>query len=102
HGVGISPAVLKRIFLPFEQEDRTHGIGLGLAIAKGLVEQQGGTIEARSNGPGAGATCTVELPTSSRRCSPASRARRSRGGPRPAPAPAAASSRWGASPTPRA
>jgi PAS domain S-box-containing protein len=64
-GSGISPAVLKRIFLPFEQEDRTHevGLGLGLAIAKGLVEQQGGTIEVRSEGPGTGATFTVELPT---------------------------------------
>src|SRR5262249_1459042 len=64
-GSGISAALLKRIFLPFEQEDRTHGIGLGLglAIAKGLVEQQGGTIEARSEGRGAGATFTVELPT---------------------------------------
>jgi signal transduction histidine kinase len=64
-GSGISSAVLKRIFLPFEQEDRTHevGLGLGLAIAKGLVEQQGGTIEARSEGPGTGATFTVELPT---------------------------------------
>jgi PAS domain S-box-containing protein len=64
-GSGISPAVLKRIFLPFEQEDRTHevGLGLGLAIARGLVEQQGGTIDARSEGPGTGATFTVELPT---------------------------------------
>jgi len=57
--------VLQRIFVPFEQEDRTHGVGLGLglAIAKGLVEQQGGTIEARSEGSGTGATFTVELPT---------------------------------------
>jgi PAS domain S-box-containing protein len=64
-GSGISPAVLKRIFIPFEQADRTHevGLGLGLAIAQGLVEQQGGTIEARSEGSGTGATFTVELPT---------------------------------------
>jgi CheY-like chemotaxis protein/anti-sigma regulatory factor (Ser/Thr protein kinase) len=64
-GTGISPALLKRIFIPFEQADRTHsvGLGLGLAIAKGLVEQQGGTIAAHSDGPGTGATFTVELPT---------------------------------------
>ena len=57
--------MLKRIFIPFEQADRTHevGLGLGLAIAQGLVEQQGGTIEARSEGMGTGATFTVELPT---------------------------------------
>jgi PAS domain S-box-containing protein len=64
-GSGISLAVLKRIFIPFEQVDRTHevGLGLGLAIAQGLVEQHGGTIQARSDGPGTGATFTVELPT---------------------------------------
>ena len=64
-GSGISPALLKRIFIPFEQADRTHGVGLGLglAIAKGLVEQQGGTIVAHSDGLGTGATFTVELPT---------------------------------------
>jgi PAS domain S-box-containing protein len=64
-GSGISPALLKRIFIPFEQADGNTGVGLGLglAIAKGLVEQQGGTIEAHSEGPGTGATFTVELPT---------------------------------------
>jgi len=64
-GSGIAPGLLKRIFIPFEQADRTHGVGLGLglAIAKGLVEQQGGSIAAHSEGPGTGATFTVELPT---------------------------------------
>ena len=64
-GGGIPPAFLQRIFVPFEQADRTHGVGLGLglAIAKGLVEQHGGTIVADSDGPGTGATFTVELPT---------------------------------------
>jgi PAS domain S-box-containing protein len=64
-GRGISPALLQRIFIPFEQADATHGVGLGLglAIAKGLVEQHGGTISAQSAGSGTGATFTVELPT---------------------------------------
>jgi PAS domain S-box-containing protein len=64
-GSGISPPFLKRIFVPFEQGERTPGagLGLGLAIAKGLVEQHGGTIDAQSEGIGAGATFTVELPT---------------------------------------
>src|SRR5262249_45199031 len=64
-GAGIPAAFLHRLFVPFEQMDRSHGVGLGLglAIAKGLVEQQGGTIGAHSEGPGTGATFTVELPT---------------------------------------
>src|SRR5262249_11001543 len=64
-GTGIPPAFLHRLFVPFEQVDRSNevGLGLGLAIAKGLVEQQDGTISARSEGPGTGATFTAELPT---------------------------------------
>jgi len=64
-GTGIPPALLERIFVPFEQVDRVHGVGLGLglAIARGLVEQHGGRIAAQSGGTGTGATFTVELPT---------------------------------------
>jgi len=65
-GSGIPTTLLKRIFMPFEQGEPTPpgtGLGLGLAIAKGLVEQHGGTIDAQSEGLGAGATFTVELPT---------------------------------------
>jgi PAS domain S-box-containing protein len=64
-GAGIPVALLKRIFIPFEQGDRAAGagLGLGLAIAKGLVEQHAGTIAAHSEGPGTGTTLTVELPT---------------------------------------
>jgi CheY-like chemotaxis protein/two-component sensor histidine kinase len=64
-GSGIPESSLERIFVPFEQVDRTHGVGLGLglAIAKGLVEQHGGRIGAASEGPGKGSTFTVELPT---------------------------------------
>lgn len=66
-GVGIDPAVLPRLFSAFEQGDlrasRQHaGLGLGLAITKRLVEAQGGTVAAFSEGRGRGATFTVELP----------------------------------------
>lgn len=66
-GVGIAPAFLPHVFEPFRQADasttRTHsGLGLGLAIAKRIVELHGGTIAAESAGPGHGATFTVRLP----------------------------------------
>lgn len=66
-GVGISPDVLPRIFDAFEQGGREitrqfGGMGLGLAISKALAELHGGTIRAHSDGLGAGATFTIELP----------------------------------------
>jgi len=66
-GEGIEPALLARIFSPFEQGDasttRRHGgLGLGLAIVRQLVELHGGTIRAESEGVGKGATFTVDLP----------------------------------------
>jgi PAS domain S-box-containing protein len=64
-GDGIPPGMLQRIFIPFEQADPAQGtgLGLGLAIAKGLVEQHGGRIGAQSGGQGSGATFDVDLPT---------------------------------------
>jgi PAS domain S-box-containing protein len=67
-GIGIKKEMLERIFEPFEQgggEVTTSfgGLGLGLAISKSLIESHGGTISAASEGPGAGATFTVELET---------------------------------------
>lgn len=67
-GVGIEPDALARIFSAFEQEDRSvtrrfGGLGLGLAICKALVEMHGGTIEARSEGKGRGASFTFRLRT---------------------------------------
>ncbi len=68
-GLGIEPNDLKRIFKPFEQVERMGkqrgsegGLGLGLAIAKALVELHRGTISVTSDGAGHGATFTVELP----------------------------------------
>jgi PAS domain S-box-containing protein len=66
-GKGIEADFLPRIFERFTQEDATPsrqhgGLGLGLAIAKQLMELQGGTIRAASPGPGRGATFTVALP----------------------------------------
>ncbi|OFX19353.1 MAG: hypothetical protein A2V77_19160 [Anaeromyxobacter sp. RBG_16_69_14] len=66
-GVGIAPDMLSHIFEPFTQADdslhRGHGgLGLGLALAKGLIEMHGGRVEARSLGLGKGAEFTVSLP----------------------------------------
>lgn len=66
-GAGIRPEDLPRLFRPFSQvhEDRLAlgGSGLGLSIAKGLVELHGGRIHAASDGPGKGATFTIDLST---------------------------------------
>ncbi|WP_437587625.1 chemotaxis protein CheB [Sorangium sp. So ce1000] len=66
-GVGIAPEVLPRVFEPFTQADTTldrskGGLGLGLAVVKGLVEMHGGSVEAASGGPGRGAAFKITLP----------------------------------------
>jgi signal transduction histidine kinase len=66
-GAGIAPEFLPHVFDRFRQADgritRQHGgLGLGLAIARHLVEMHGGTIAAESPGPGAGSTFRVRLP----------------------------------------
>src|SRR5437016_11436479 len=62
-GIGIEPAFLEKIFDAFEQlEMRREGLGLGLAISKAIVEMHGGSIRAKSEGRGKGATFTVTLP----------------------------------------
>ncbi|HEX8310666.1 MAG TPA: PAS domain S-box protein, partial [Chthoniobacteraceae bacterium] len=66
-GIGLAPDALTSIFQPFEQagregDHRFGGLGLGLAIARAIVDLHGGTIRAESAGPGTGATFVVELP----------------------------------------
>jgi PAS domain S-box-containing protein len=67
-GAGIRQEFLPHIFERFEQGNpsitrRFGGLGLGLAIARHLVELHGGTIDAQSEGEGKGARFTVRLPT---------------------------------------
>ncbi|HET7754447.1 MAG TPA: ATP-binding protein [Anaeromyxobacteraceae bacterium] len=68
NGVGLAHDMLERAFDPFTQaEDTLHrtsgGLGLGLALVKGLVELQRGRVEAISAGPGTGAEFVVWFPT---------------------------------------
>ncbi|GEJ57991.1 hybrid sensor histidine kinase/response regulator [Anaeromyxobacter diazotrophicus] len=66
-GVGMEPAQVDRMFEPFAQGAQSlartkGGLGLGLALVKGLVELHGGSVRARSEGPGRGAEFVVTLP----------------------------------------
>ena len=66
-GVGISPELLARLFQPFAQADESMdrskgGLGLGLALVKGLVELHGGEISVHSQGLGKGTEFVVRLP----------------------------------------
>ena len=60
-GAGIDRDVLPRVFERFAKDPSSPGFGLGLAIARGLVEAHGGTLSAESE-PGEGTTMTVRLP----------------------------------------
>jgi PAS domain S-box-containing protein len=66
-GQGIDPALLPRVFEPFTQADASldrarGGLGLGLALVRGMVELHGGEVSAWSEGPGHGAELTIRLP----------------------------------------
>src|SRR5262249_11805213 len=67
NGLGIAPDVLEHLFEPFVQAPQTMdrargGLGLGLAMVKGLVELHGGSVTAFSDGSGHGADLTIRLP----------------------------------------
>ncbi len=67
NGIGIEPDMLARVFDAFVQvSSASHlaqgGLGIGLSLAKGLVELHGGRLEAHSEGPGHGSRFTVRLP----------------------------------------
>jgi PAS domain S-box-containing protein len=66
-GAGIAPDVIERLFQPFSQAEQTldrsrGGLGLGLALVRGLAELHGGSASAQSEGLGRGAEFTVRLP----------------------------------------
>ncbi|HEX9942821.1 MAG TPA: ATP-binding protein, partial [Thermoanaerobaculia bacterium] len=66
-GAGIAPDLLPHVFDLFVQEDRSlarsqGGLGIGLTLARALVERHGGAIAAASEGPGRGSEFTVRLP----------------------------------------
>ncbi|MFN6562247.1 MAG: PAS domain-containing protein [Nostoc sp. ChiSLP01] len=64
-GIGISPEFLPYVFERYHQGHSTHkqgGLGLGLAIARHLVELHGGSIQVSSPGIGQGATFSIKLP----------------------------------------
>ncbi len=70
-GAGISREMLPRLFQPFAQGDRSldrsrGGLGLGLALVKGLAELHGGTVSASSAGPGHGSEFVLHLPLEDR------------------------------------
>jgi signal transduction histidine kinase/ActR/RegA family two-component response regulator len=66
-GIGLSPQIIPKLFEMFSQVqsavDRTEGgLGIGLALVKGLVELHGGTVEAQSAGLGLGSRFIIRLP----------------------------------------
>jgi signal transduction histidine kinase len=79
-GEGIAPEMLPRVFDVFAQADTSlerssGGLGLGLSLARGLVQLHGGSVLAESDGPGKGASFTLRIPEEP---------------PQPAPSPSAA------------
>jgi CheY-like chemotaxis protein len=67
NGIGISAQALPRVFEMFSQAEDAltrseGGLGIGLALVKGLVELHGGSVEARSSGTGAGSEFILHLP----------------------------------------
>ena len=61
NGVGIPPSMMKHMFELFHSTKGNRGTGLGLAVAKKIVEEHEGSISVKSS-PGEGTTFTVRLP----------------------------------------
>jgi CheY-like chemotaxis protein/two-component sensor histidine kinase len=68
NGIGFPPELAQRIFEPFSQwapkEQSATGLGIGLSLVRGIVELHGGSVGARSDGPGKGSRFEVRLPLS--------------------------------------
>jgi len=93
NGAGISPEVLPHVFEVFSQGDHSldralGGLGVGLAVVKGLIEMHGGEVRAASEGTGQGAEITLLLPLAAD-APPAAEDTISQQTPHPAPPPAA-------------
>ncbi|HEY2155890.1 MAG TPA: ATP-binding protein, partial [Isosphaeraceae bacterium] len=68
-GIGIPPEMLGKVFDLFTQVDRSldrsqGGLGIGLTVVRRLVELHGGSVQARSDGPGLGSEFILQLPMS--------------------------------------
>ena len=61
-GRGIEPDVLPHVFEAFTLRSQRNGLGLGLTIARAICELHGGSISARSDGPGRGSEFVIALP----------------------------------------
>ncbi len=61
-GMGFAAERAAELFEMFVRGERSQGLGIGLALARRLVEMHGGTLEGHSAGPGQGATFTIALP----------------------------------------
>jgi signal transduction histidine kinase len=78
-GMGVEPDLLPHVFESFTQADRSldrsrGGLGLGLALVRGLVQLHGGAVEAHSGGPGRGSTFSFRLPLARREAAAPARA----------------------------
>jgi signal transduction histidine kinase len=69
-GIGIERELLSRLFEPFVQAERSlartqGGLGLGLALVRGICELHGGTVHVQTGGSGHGTEFVVHLPLAS-------------------------------------
>ena len=81
NGIGIAPNVLSQVFDMFMQVDRSTrrsqgGLGIGLTLVRSLVSMHGGSVEAKSDGPGLGSEFIVRLPLLAAAVLPAEASRR--------------------------
>ena len=78
-GIGISPELLPRVFDSFTQGDTPDvqpGLGIGLTLARRLVELHGGRLDASSEGHGRGSQFVIQLPVAVTQSAPATDGRR--------------------------